>query len=914
MSDFNSYSSSFDTRPYRNILHEFDSYNYTIVLRAVDPSTLNKFTEKSYPPEWEDYSATNNGRYSSVVIAATGGTYNFPNNFVDIAAQHDPSRAYQISDIFVESMNLTYPVGQTFNSNSTKLAGSSGSIVLREPNGFSFYESAISAFSYVSNNTQNSTITERPYLLSIYFNNSGKAGSAKDTSGEAGSDKDTTGKAGSAKDITLKDLTQHIPIFFSESSMDFTASGVRYNVTFFPYALTPNNVGTPLDRKLTQFTGKADDKGVVAIRSYLKDLIAKMNENQKDTTPDSSKSVPTIQYAFAAGNDAATKFLDSELVAKEDLNPGQMGFVEEISNHVNASSTPKKATTADISQLINKILPNNPNAKDTKDFGQATINNAIHKGIDLAVPINQSVNARANGVVTYAGQGVQPYTGYGPYIVVVQHDSDVEGGPLYTIYAHLNRVDVSAGNSVTNSTTLGLSGDPAKPPPGTPAGEGNGAHLHYALSSSNPAAAGTVRWLDPIGDDYRFKDSNISKGVVYDSKGDAIDLANRRRQEKDDLDKILREDVAKKPFIIGIPTGAYPDTVFNKLFINSTYFANSLEKVLDNADPSPTIAQLRVYTTVDLGEYDARINNYKKTITYFFVVYERMSELPVASNAQKSQVIADEIKRRTIRKYDYLFSGGNIDIVRLDIRYDHGTYYLLPNFVNNNPNSANTSTQVQSDSSDPANTNQTTPQQTTLSSTAGTQYVTGALLTSTPVITNLPNNTSGRIHPEIFYRQALMPLFEQKIINIDFDIIGDPELLPKSEVVCSTEQFKQEMNRFNGEQRNYYQDRRNFLSGYDSNMVLIQIGRRPSDDQGKDGFSQNVLFSGFYIVQTVNAQFRENGSFIMTLTAAKNLQLTRIGDTPNQIASPDQLGLIFSDQYTKLKNSSAAQAVQPQGG
>lgn len=98
---------------------------------------------------------------------------------------------------------------------------------------------------------------------------------------------------------------------------------------------------------------------------------------------------------------------------------------------------------------------------------------ALHgyNAVDLAAPIGTSVMASASGVVmiarAYGWNG-----GYGNY-VVIQHPNGTQ-----TLYAHLNVVNVSAGESVGQGTNIGAVGS---------TGRSTGPHLHFEVRGArNP--------------------------------------------------------------------------------------------------------------------------------------------------------------------------------------------------------------------------------------------------------------------------------------------------------------------------------------------------------------------------------------------------------------------------------------------
>jgi murein DD-endopeptidase MepM/ murein hydrolase activator NlpD len=92
----------------------------------------------------------------------------------------------------------------------------------------------------------------------------------------------------------------------------------------------------------------------------------------------------------------------------------------------------------------------------------------FHTGVDIGVGLGTPIGAAADGVVVLAGANVVNgrLVGYGNY-VVISH-----GGGLYTLYGHLSRLDVVAGEHVRAAQEIGLSGS---------TGNSTGPHLHFEV-------------------------------------------------------------------------------------------------------------------------------------------------------------------------------------------------------------------------------------------------------------------------------------------------------------------------------------------------------------------------------------------------------------------------------------------------
>jgi len=157
----------------------------------------------------------------------------------------------------------------------------------------------------------------------------------------------------------------------------------------------------------------------------------------------------------------------------------------------NAPELAQSIATPNISGNANWPAPGNFNINDADkqgeghgEFGTPRSNRSgRHSGLDIQGNLGDPIEAFAAGKVVYAGQA----TGYGN-TVVIDH-----GNGQRTLYAHLNRINVQNGDSVTADTmiaTMGRSGN-------TPST--GDTHLHFEVRSG--ARAGepfSGRAVDPL--------------------------------------------------------------------------------------------------------------------------------------------------------------------------------------------------------------------------------------------------------------------------------------------------------------------------------------------------------------------------------------------------------------------------------
>jgi murein DD-endopeptidase MepM/ murein hydrolase activator NlpD len=109
-------------------------------------------------------------------------------------------------------------------------------------------------------------------------------------------------------------------------------------------------------------------------------------------------------------------------------------------------------------------------------YGGSFFVNIIHTGIDIPTPKGTPVLAAGAGKVVWAGYGLyrggnDPTDPYG-LAVAIMHDFSYLGDRLYTVYAHLDRIDVVRGQVVSAGEQIAVSGA---------TGHATGPHLHFEV-------------------------------------------------------------------------------------------------------------------------------------------------------------------------------------------------------------------------------------------------------------------------------------------------------------------------------------------------------------------------------------------------------------------------------------------------
>lgn len=93
---------------------------------------------------------------------------------------------------------------------------------------------------------------------------------------------------------------------------------------------------------------------------------------------------------------------------------------------------------------------------------------AGHIALDFGAPVGTPVHATMDGKVVYAGWNDQ---GYGNLVIV-------ENGAFRTYYAHLSKVPVKVGKTISAGGVIGRSGN---------TGNSTGPHLHYEVRKNGRA-------------------------------------------------------------------------------------------------------------------------------------------------------------------------------------------------------------------------------------------------------------------------------------------------------------------------------------------------------------------------------------------------------------------------------------------
>ena len=140
----------------------------------------------------------------------------------------------------------------------------------------------------------------------------------------------------------------------------------------------------------------------------------------------------------------------------------------------------------------------------------------VHHGVDLVHPMGTPLFAAADGAVLYAGNDFVtqfgPENNYYGYLVVIQHNFlSAEQLPVFTLYGHMQQVNVQAGQVLREGDVIGTIGQ---------SGVARGPHVHFEVRVGDPFDFGATRnpelWLRPL------PDSGLLVGRVTDTNGSPL--------------------------------------------------------------------------------------------------------------------------------------------------------------------------------------------------------------------------------------------------------------------------------------------------------------------------------------------------------------------------------------------------------
>lgn len=274
----------------------------------------------------------------------------------------------------------------------------------------------------------------------------------------------------------------------------------------------------------------------------------------------------------------------------------------------------------------------------------------------------------------------------------------------------------------------------------------------------------------------------------------------------------------------------------------------------------------RVVPSVVLNDFDTVRNSYSKTVLYTILPYSTAN----AYHPNFPKSTGESALESVVRKYDYLYTGLNRDILRLDIDFDN-TYYTqittyrdqvkrLGNDASSDPNDV-----VDSKFSNREATTNILPQTTEV---VGSNKDANSMNTST--------NPNEKIVADL--KKSIYSNQRGDMLNIKLQIIGDPDFIKQDDVYynpSSPEEYAKIVdNRLKAPIVSSGPNSGQIL--FDAEQVYVQVNFKNAvdidDSKGivnkqdllRNGRRTDGTFSGVYKLLTVQSEFNR-GQFTQTL-------------------------------------------------
>ena len=213
----------------------------------------------------------------------------------------------------------------------------------------------------------------------------------------------------------------------------------------------------------------------------------------------------------------------------------------------------------------------------TYPYGSTQLGNrSVHLGVEFANPRFTPVLAAEEGRVLYAGNDSStqfgPRLNYYGNLIVLEHTSlsAPDGRTLYTLYGHLQRMNVQTGQRVNAGDQLGAVGD---------SGIALGPHLHFEVRVAAPYDYRSTRnpelWLRPYVDHGTLAGFATVAGVPPAEYGERVVLLVRKRNNGDGTTRetyayegtqVNSSSAWGENFVLGdLPSGDYEVIVSTRL-------------------------------------------------------------------------------------------------------------------------------------------------------------------------------------------------------------------------------------------------------------------------------------------------------------------------------------------------------------
>ena len=383
-----------------------------------------------------------------------------------------------------------------------------------------------------------------------------------------------------------------------------------------------------------------------------------------------------------------------------------------------------------------------------------------------------------------------------------------------------------------------------------------------------------------IADEYYFKfHKDIEKSqFVLGSKNspkntamtnDTGEITVRKGNLQENINEL---DYNIKEFTINAGTSI--DTVLNYIIRNSDFiqeqfvvpedYGTSIDKYLEakKKNESAPLVWFKIIPTVELGEFDKIKRKFSRKITYNVVPY-------VVFNV-KSEIAPQGVVTKSIKKYEYLYTGKNSDILDFNIEFNAMYYTLMYAYRENleklYPSKDTNAKVLESKNPDVYNGSSQNPNAV-------------QPIRTIPVINSRGLSGSGATtSKDVASNDVSSALFVAPgadMIGVDLKIIGDPHFIKQDDVFFNpvVTDFSTDINQLITSNREYALTPNGSIVTDGGELYVNLIFRTPIDIDETTGLmdfekNQTSVFSGMYRLVKVDSTFA-NGQFLQKLSLVR---------------------------------------------
>ena len=287
--------------------------------------------------------------------------------------------------------------------------------------------------------------------------------------------------------------------------------------------------------------------------------------------------------------------------------------------------------------------------------------------------------------------------------------------------------------------------------------------------------------------------------------------------------------------------------IINKVMRNSTYITDQLKDKKVDKDGNP-LRWFKIIPKFELTDFDSKRNDWGAILTYHIIPYAYQNNKHPAVSISSE----DEIRKNLRKKYAYIYSGQNDDIIDFSIDFD--TLFVTPiNVLTENSNRTNASADAAEKPIDPVadgTDNQIPAQKTGEVTPSQTFPISGDLSAQSGL--NVTNNPAAQRAADVM--KSIYAGARGDMLNVKLKIIGDPDFIKTDDVYYnpgnSNYPSNEETHTADGSIRTDQGD-----------IFCLLYWRTPSDldqETGLPDFTrfQDSVFDGVFKIMRVSSDFK----------------------------------------------------------